>query len=227
MIYVIPLVSVLIYGTILFWAIGRKSQESPKQLLWCVAMGGAAAMISLSIEYGWLLLTWSFAESHHAFVFLESFIGVALVEESAKWIWLWLVIRRWQAFNQYVDGVLYVCGIAAGFNLVEGYLYILTAHDMANMLIRSFTAVPAHFLFAVVMGFLFSRFQFESGRFLWFSLLIPFLIHGLYDFFILQQYTEVLMGGALLVLIGCLVLSIWLCRIAMRVDQKRELSNQL
>ena len=89
------------------------------------------------------------------------------------------------------------------------------------MVLRSFMTVSVHFLFGIVMGFLFARYKIEGNRFLWFSLLIPVILHGLYDFFILQPYAELLMGAAILVLVGCLCLSVWIVKIAIKADKLR------
>ncbi len=220
MIHALTPLTVMLYGAILYWGIGRHSNDKPRHLLFCVAMGIVSAGVALALEYLWYVMTHTLIDAHPGFVFLESFIGIALIEEAAKWAWLPLWIRRWPVFDRYTDGILYACGIAAGFNLVEGTLYVVTEGMMSTMMVRSFTAIPAHFLFAIVMGFLFSRYRFESKRFLGYSLFIPVVLHGMYDFFIFQSYSDLLMGGALIVMAGVLGLSVWLCRMALRADKQ-------
>ncbi|MEP6645510.1 MAG: PrsW family glutamic-type intramembrane protease [Saprospiraceae bacterium] len=223
MIYLVSFSSVIVYSVLIYWLVHRTSDERPSSFLICVLMGAASAGVALILEYLWNYFLGNFIASHRSLIFFESFVGVGLIEESAKWAWLALVIYRWVSFNRYSDGILYACGIAAGFNLVEGFLYITTDDDLQNIFIRSFTAVPVHFLFGILMGFFWARYRLEhQSVFFWISLLLPLLIHGLYDFFILQQYTELLMGGSLLVFIGCLSLSIWVCRNAIRADRLRE-----
>ncbi|HUR31822.1 MAG TPA: PrsW family glutamic-type intramembrane protease [Saprospiraceae bacterium] len=219
--YIIAIVSVLIYGVIIWWLIKSRPKTTLLLPLLCVFFGILSAMISLGLEFLWNYFLGSFIGSHHSLIFVESFFGVALLEEGSKWIWLVFIISRWKNFNLYTHGILYACGIAAGFNLVEGILYATIETDALNMVLRSFTAVPVHFLFAIVMGFLFARYKIEGNRFFWFSLLIPVILHGLYDFFILQQYADLLTGAALLVLIGCLCLSVWVVNIALKADKLR------
>lgn len=211
------------YSFVLYWFLGRRSILSVKWLGVCLAMGVVSASAGWLVEYGWHLLTRSFIESHPGYVFLESFVGVSLIEELLKWIWFPFVIRHWPHWQSYTQGVLFACALAAGFNLVEGMLYAITYDDISYLVIRGFTAVPSHFLFGVIMGFLMSRYRFEAGGFLWHSLWIPVVLHGIYDFFVLQTFSETLMGGALLILFGCLVLSVWVCRTALRVDAGREI----
>jgi len=225
MIYLIAVFSVFIYSLLIYWLVHSSTKEKPLWLLLCVLMGVVSAGVALLAEYIWNLFLGEFISAHHSLIFVESFIGVSAIEEIAKWAWLVLFIYRWASFDRYSDGILYACCIAAGFNLVEAQLYVWTGHDLMNVVVRGFTAVPVHFLFAIIMGFLFARYKLESHRFFWFSIIIPVVLHGLYDFFILQQYTELLMGGAILVLAGCLSLSIWVCGTALRADRLRLADN--
>ncbi|MGB4849048.1 MAG: PrsW family glutamic-type intramembrane protease [Saprospiraceae bacterium] len=219
MIYTVSLISVLIYSLLILWLVRSASNEKPGKLFFCVFLGMVSAGVALLAEYFWNIFLGDFIANHRSLIILESFLGVGGIEETAKWLWLVFVVYRWRSFDRYTDGILYTCALAAGFNLVEGFLYIRSDWGLMNILIRSFTAVPVHFLFAIIMGFLFARYKFENYTFLWSSIMIPVMLHGLYDFFILQQYTELLMGGAILVFAGCLSLSIWVCRNALRADR--------
>ena len=219
--YLVSIVSVILYGAVILWFIKSRTRHHLLPLLLCVFFGLVSAFIAFGLEFLWNYFLAGFISSHPSLIFIESFIGVALFEEAAKWLWLILIIVNWQSFDLYTDGILYSCGIAAGFNLVEGILYASLGTDPLHMVLRSFTAVPVHFLFGIVMGFLFARYKIEGNRFLWFSLLIPVILHGLYDFFILQQYAELLMGAAILVLVGCLCLSVWIVKIAIKADKLR------
>ena len=219
--YLIAVLSVVVYSLVLFGLIKSAIRRRIFSLLLCVFFGVLSAGASIGLEYFWNYFFGAFISSHSSLIFIESFIGVSLIEEGTKWLWLVVLISRWDFFDFYTDGILFACGIAAGFNLVEGAIYASLELDPISMLVRSFTAVPMHFLFAIVMGFLFARFRLEGNQFFWFSLLIPVVLHGLYDFFILQSYAELLIGAALLVLIGCLFLSVWVIRIALKADKLR------
>lgn len=221
MIYAVAFISVVVYSLLIFWLVRSSTKEKPVRLLFCVLFGLFSAALALTGEYLWNLLLGNFIASHRSLIILESFVGVGVIEETSKWLWLILVVYSWKTFDRYSDGILYACGIAAGFNLVEGMLYVVNDGELMNIMIRSFTAVPVHFLFAIIMGFFFARYKFEGRKFLWLSISIPVVLHGLYDFFILQQYTDLLMGGAILVFAGCLSLSIWVCRNALRADRMK------
>lgn len=225
MIYAIAIGFIFLYSLIVFLSVKSPSVARPQQLGLCVFFGMLSAFFSLGLEFLWNDLLGEFISSHSSLILLESFIGVGLIEELMKWIWLVFVISRWRDFIYYANGIVYASGIAAGFNLVESMIYIQMDNNLFNMVLRGLTAIPVHFLFAIVMGFLFARFKFEGKRFLWVSLLIPTLLHGLYDFFIFQTYAELLMGASILVLAGCLALAIWICRIALKADRWRLEKN--
>ena len=224
MTYAIVLASVILYSLLVFRFTKAGSRTWGYSLLICVLFGIMAAVASVFLEYVWNYFLGDFISSHHSLIFIESFIGVSLIEEGTKWLCLVFIISRWKNFNFYTDGILYACGIAAGFNLVEGGIYGTLEQNPVSMILRSFTAVPVHFFFAIVMGFLFARFKLEGDRFFWFSLIIPVILHGLYDFFILQQYADLLMGAAILVLLGCLSLSVWVIHIALKADKIKLLA---
>lgn len=225
MIYVIAVLAVILYYFIIYRFLGSRGPSSLLSVLLCIGFGVLSAGMSLALEYGWSLWLGEFILSHKSLVFIESFFGVALIEEGTKWLFLVYAVSRWNSFARYSDGIIYTCGIAAGFTLVENLLYAVIETSLPDMAVRVFTAIPVHFLFAIVMGFLFARYKLEGKQFLWFSLLIPVVLHGLYDFFILQQYAELLMGAALLVLAGCLSLSIWICNTAKRADRLRVIDS--
>ncbi len=221
MIFLIVAVSVFVYCALILFFIYRSTSQPRGKLLICFGFGILSAGLALGLEFLWNEFAGDFIASHLAFVFIESFIGVGLIEEGAKWMWLVTIIHRWSQSLRYSDGIVFSVAIAGGFSLAEGVVYAFLDAGIGDMVIRGLTAVPVHFLFGIIMGFLYARYRIESNRFFWFSLLVPVFLHGLYDFFILQEFTELLMGAAILVLLGSLALSIWVCRVAMRADRLR------
>ena len=219
--FLVAFVAILFFSALIFWFVKSHTPKKHGVLMLGVGLGVAAALLALALEYLWSLVLGPFILTHHSLVFLESFIGVSLIEEGAKWLFLIALLSGWRRFNFYTDGILCACAIATGFTLVESMLYAYTGSDTGEILIRSITAVPAHFLMAMIMGFLYGRHLIEGKQFLLFSLVIPMIIHGVYDFFIFQQFAELLTGAALLVLLGCGFLSLWVCRTAMRADKVR------
>ena len=114
---------------------------------------------------------------------------VALSEEGIKY--LFLRRRTWNCadFDCTFDGVVYAVFLSLGFALCENVRYAL-AYGMTTALARAVTAVPGHACFGVFMGTWYGlakraslRGQEERSRLLrLFAVLIPVLLHGIYDF---------------------------------------------
>ena len=75
---------------------------------------------------------------------------VALTEE-AKFIALRYYAFRNKNFNEPFDGIIYAVYISMGFAFVN-ILYV-SQGGMQVAILRTFTAVPAHAMFAVMMGY--------------------------------------------------------------------------
>ena len=60
-------------------------------------------------------------------------------------------------------------------------------------IIRSIISVPAHMMFAVIMGYYISKYRFTSSKakkrkYLTLSIVLPILLHGVFDFILMIQY---------------------------------------
>ncbi len=120
---------------------------------------------------------------------IYSFLFVALVEEGSKFIILWIYPYRQSFFNEPFDGILYAVVIAMGFATLENVLYA-SRFNVNALVLRAFTAVPAHASFAVMQGYFVGKAKFKSKnkwKLMGLGLLASVCLHGLYDFFILQQ----------------------------------------
>lgn len=98
-------------------------------------------------------------------------------------------------------GIIYSVLVAMGFALLENIFYAYL-HPISTIVVRSFTAVPAHGVFAIIVGyFLGMTYSFTPKNWSYFlrGLLFAGLLHGAYDWFILQGYNDNLTGGAILV----------------------------
>lgn len=124
--------------------------------------------------------------------FLASFGVISVSEELLKFAVLILFVYPRRFFNEPVDGIVYAVLIAMGFATVENLIY--AAHfGMHTTIVRAFTAVPAHFVFAIVQGYYIGLFKFKPGAnpaIMLVGLLVAILMHGIYDFLILQELSE-------------------------------------
>ena len=117
--------------------------------------------------------------------FFEAFLQAGLPEEFSKFILLYWLVRKRKEFDQHFDGIIYAVFVSMGFALVENLMYIYHG-GLSVAFFRAVLAVPGHFFFAVVMGYYFSLAKFHKGpqkrTFILKSLLVPVIMHGLYDF---------------------------------------------
>ena len=134
-----------------------------------------------------------FMENNFKDIFSErllfSFLGPAWCEELLKFIILYYVVLKRSEFNEPMDGIVYGVAVSLGFATLENYEYVFILAekweiDPYQMAIwRSYSAVPMHGLLGCVMGFYFGMYSFTGNKkYLILCLLIPFIIHGLYNF---------------------------------------------
>ena len=139
-----------------------------------------------------------------------SFFGPAWTEELLKFLVIYFLIFKNKAFNEPMDGIVYGVTVSLGFATFENYEYVFYVAEIWNIdpqqmaILRSYSAVPMHGLNGCIMGYFIAAYAF-SGRkkYLVLSLLIPYLLHGSYNFlcYFLPQYNYyLLIVGIMLVL---------------------------
>ncbi len=141
--------------------------------------------------------------------FLFAFGVIALTEELMKFVAMRYYLFPKPFFDERMDGIVYGGMLAMGFATLENILYA-TDLGLETAILRMFTSVPAHGVFGVLMGYYIGKAKFEKTnrmRNLTLAFVVPFLLHGLFDFCILQLNYDLLMGASLLVLLGGLIAS--------------------
>lgn len=132
------------------------------------------------------------------------FIGVALVEELGKFVFLWIGSRKSREFNSLFDGIIYSVFVSLGFATLENVLYVFEG-GLGVALLRAVLSVPGHMFFGVLMGYYYSLYHItetakeiekvyqeqcliqkkpplSSKKYLFMSLFAPIMAHGAYDF---------------------------------------------
>lgn len=146
--------------------------------------------------------------NHFGLLLINVFIIVAFTEELAKLIALLGYSYRQDFFNEPLDGIIYTMMIGMGFASVENLIYA-EKFGMETVLVRSLTAVPAHAVFAVVMGYFVGMSKFVETKkrtYILRGFFLAVFIHGLYDFFLLQEYYDWLMlFGLVTIALGILL----------------------
>ncbi len=119
--------------------------------------------------------------------FWNAFLVAGFSEELFKFIALYLLIWKNPNFNEKFDGIVYAVFISLGFAAVENVLYV-SQGGVEVGLTRAWSAVPAHAIFGITMGYYFGiahMYPELKKSFLWKALLIPILFHGVYDFILM------------------------------------------
>ena len=125
----------------------------------------------------------------------HSFGAAAIPEELAKLFFLWLLLRRNPYFDEHLDGVVYSVCVGLGFAAFENIGYLFNAgENWAGLAIaRGILSVPAHFFFAVLMGYYYSLVHFghnpKRNRVL--VIAAPVLAHGIFDAIAMTQGIDI------------------------------------
>lgn len=149
---------------------------------------------------------------------VHAFLMVAFIEEFSKFLFARGVLFRNKNFNEPFDGIVYTVMIGMGFATAENILYVLDGGG-GTAFVRMFSAVPAHGLFAILMGYYLGKAKFHHGKTFLFSslaLLVATLFHGTYDYFLFIKSVPGLWIGSVVSIIIAFVLA----RKAIRIHQQ-------
>jgi RsiW-degrading membrane proteinase PrsW (M82 family) len=137
---------------------------------------------------------------------LVSFGIIALIEECVRYFLFGELFRRTDDFDQLIDGVQYGFALGLGFAFVENTLYffqLFRGLDFDTLVVvfflRFLISTAGHLAFAGVMGYLYARAALspaERRPLLLRAFLLPWLMHGFFDFLLTVQlsfYTVLLL----------------------------------
>ncbi|MFO7627757.1 MAG: PrsW family glutamic-type intramembrane protease [Candidatus Fermentibacteraceae bacterium] len=135
---------------------------------------------------------------------LQSFLVIAPVEEVMKLLVVLLFAWRSRNFNEPNDGIVYAGAVSIGFAMAENVLYVLE-HGFGVGVARALTAIPGHTFTGVLMGRYIGVARFAHPRsrrigYVTAGLLLAWLLHGLYDTFVLSGTGWALMVVPMVVL---------------------------
>lgn len=151
----------------------------------------------------------------------NAFVGAAMPEELAKLLMLWLLLRRNKYFDERFDGIVYACCIGMGFAGTENVLYLFgNIENWQSVAVsRAIFAVPGHFMFAVAMGYFYSKIHFRDMSWSYRAqvFLAPVILHGTYDGLLFMANVTPEMAG--LILMAFYLFCFWMFRISRRSIQ--------
>ena len=110
-----------------------------------------------------------------------------IVEESLKFLVLFLYIKPKENFNEPYDAIVYGTSISLGFAALENLEYVYLSYlgdPLIISIIRAFSAIPMHACCGIIMGFYFGLYVFRGERIqILKALLIPMSLHAIYNYF--------------------------------------------
>ncbi len=208
---VVPAVILLIK----IYRLDRLERESPTLLLRLLIVGVASTILaSLAEMAGEYLLALALPEEHPAADILRYFVIVAFAEEGFKYF----VMKRrtWNdpQFNCQFDGVVYAAFVSLGFALWENIAYVMR-YGMGTAIARAITAIPGHACFGVFMGVWYGAAKRQQSQgnekacraSLFMAVLLPALLHGIYDFIATRESEDGSMSIVFIVFVALMFLA--------------------
>lgn len=158
-----------------------------------------------------------------------AFLGVGFSEEIAKFAVLRLFVYKKKYYDEPMDGIVYSVMISMGFATLENVMYVFNSSTpWQTGVLRAFTAVPAHAVFAVILGYYLGKakftYSFRRTGVLIKGLLAAMFIHGIYDVFLFySRYSSYNLDlFAFATLIAGVVISLLMIRKMQRISPYRK-----
>ena len=166
-------------------------EKEPMDLLRKLFFCGLFALLPIVICEGIAdnVLKALFTPKTTTFSVMEMFFGVALIEEGFKYYFLKRITWNHPAFDYRFDAIVYSVCVSMGYAVIENILYVFE-HGLQVGILRAFTSIPGHGMFAIYMGFYYglAKLYEKRGQLakvsgeLRSALWVPVLLHGFYDF---------------------------------------------
>lgn len=122
---------------------------------------------------------------------------IAIVEEGSKWIINYITIWKNKNFKHIYDPIVYSTFISIGFATLENIIYGITfsSYGIIPIIMRGFISVPCHAVFGIYMGYYLGisknalkyNKKTQSIKYRILSIIIPTLLHLLYDLFLIKK----------------------------------------
>ena len=134
--------------------------------------------------------------------FIGMFFSAGLLEEGLKYLTCRIAIRKEGMVRTWMDAVIAFAFVGITFELLENIFFGAGA-DLETTIIRSLS--PAHFVFDIIMGYLFGKYLVTGEKkYSWLALIIPTVYHTVSNTLVHYPYISiaiVISYGVLAVLI--------------------------
>ena len=198
---ILIIVSILPAIIIGFYAYKIDKRKEPIPLLLLMFFMGVTSSIAvLGISTVLEFINPAFAKSTDSMNFLELFVKVffeiAFVEEICKWTVIYLLGYKNKEYDESYDIIVYAIFVALGFASLENLIYVLNANSVHLAFQRGLFAIPGHVAYGIFMSYYLTVAKIHNVRrdnlefmALVKSILIPVIIHGIYDFCVFTNNT--------------------------------------
>lgn len=147
-------------------------------------------------------------------------IGIGLVEEYSKFIFVRHYTYGKNDFNEPFDGIVYCVMVSMGFATIENISYAYQYGEFTAWA-RMFTAVPMHAIFAIIMGYYMGIQKYYGKKnYALIGLLYASLLHGIYDFVIISPGVPVVAQS--LGFVACIIFGVRVARKSIRIHYENS-----
>lgn len=117
------------------------------------------------------------------------FILHSLVEEVTKFLFFLMVLKKAKSNYSWRDVTSFMVIVGIGFGLPEDLLYVIGS-DMVQILVRGLLLL--HGGYAFIMGYFYGKALYTGKKgYKVIAILLPFLLHGIYDFGLTPELLEI------------------------------------
>lgn len=189
--FVLSALPVVLLATFIYM---KDKNKEPSRLLLKLFLGGFLSVIitlvlSLILEIFVPIFRLDIEKLNLIELVFYTFINVALVEEFAKWIITYNFSYNDNNLDEVYDMIVYSVFVALGFAFVENVLYVFEG-GIGTGILRALLAVPGHACDGAIMGYYLGLAKLSEinknnklkKKNMLFSILIPTIMHGIYDY---------------------------------------------
>jgi len=207
---VVSILPVILLGLFIYKKDEKKESSKLLFKLFICGVSSCFPAVILELIFGSFLPELEYMNYFQIFVY--SFFVIALFEELCKWFFVYKISYQHDDFDSLYDMVVYASFVALGFACFENILYV-SSNGIMTGLFRAISAVPGHVCDGILMGSYLSLAKINevkgenklSKKYKIYSLLIPMVTHGIYDFCLFTQ-NFILIGIFLIYVIALFII---------------------
>lgn len=199
--FILAVLPTIILGTFIYK--NDKLEKEPTSLLASLLIAGVgSAFLTLTLSTILVKLIPFFGSEYYTSfdpmsLALYVFVGIALIEEFSKWVFIYSIAWKNKEFNHVYDAIVYCVFVSLGFATFENLLYVFSSESIASAFSVAFGrmifSVPGHAFFGVLMGYYlglakltsFNGIKDKSKKYLMLSMIIPTICHFLFDYLLM------------------------------------------